>query len=138
MSNSFAQRRFSRFFQAPRCQASVAISGTTVVASANTICSNAVDLAPAGRLLQRRGGAGAVADVGHGDLHGVLVHLDVLVAEDLGADHGVLGEVLGHAAADHEQAGGAGLDLDVGQFAEVGDRVEGDLGPPRLIARPGA
>ena len=71
--------------------------------------------------MQRRGRAGAVAHVGDGDLHGVFVHLDV-VAEDLGADDGVLREVLRHAAADHEQAGGAGRDLDVGQFAEVGDR----------------
>ena len=52
------------------------------------------------------------------------MHFDIVVAEDFGADDGVLGEVLGHAAADHQQAGGAGLDLDVGQLAEVGDRVE--------------
>ncbi|MNQ97091.1 hypothetical protein D3C85_1127220 [compost metagenome] len=51
-----------------------------------------------------------------------------LDAQDLGADDGVLGEVLGHAAADHEQAGDAGGDLDVGQFAEVGDGVQHQIG----------
>ncbi len=81
-------------------------------------------LAPARRLLQRRGGAGAVAHVRHGDLHGVFVHLDILMAEDLGADDRVLHEVLRHAAADHQQARGARLDLDVGQLAEVGDGVD--------------
>jgi hypothetical protein len=39
--------------------------------------------------------------------------------EDLRADDSVLGEVLRHAAAHHEQAGDAGGDLDLGQFAEV-------------------
>src|SRR3989338_10097719 len=43
-------------------------------------------LAPAGRFLERRGGTGAVAHIGDGDLHGVAVHLR-LDAEDLGADH---------------------------------------------------
>ena len=38
-SNSFAQRRAWRFFQPPRCHASETISGATLVASANTICS---------------------------------------------------------------------------------------------------
>src|SRR3546814_8053893 len=46
------------------------------------------------------------------------------MAEDFGADDGVLDEVLRHAAADHQQAGGARLDLDVGQLAEIGDRIE--------------
>ena len=46
-------------------------------------------LAPGGGLLQRRGRAGAVANVGHGDLHAgvATVHFG-LDAEDLGADHG--------------------------------------------------
>ena len=39
-----------------------------------------------------------------------------------------LGEVLRHAAADHEQARGAGGDLHVGQLAEVRHRVDGDVG----------
>src|SRR4051794_10907992 len=43
------------------------------------------DLAPARRFLKRRGGAGAVAHVGDGDLHRIFVNLDVVVAEDLGA-----------------------------------------------------
>ena len=46
------------------------------------------------------------------------------VAEDFRADDRVLREVLGNAAADHEQARGPRLDLDVGELAEVGDRVE--------------
>jgi hypothetical protein len=97
----------------------------TEPASAKTICSMpCVDLAPARRFLERRGGAGPVAHVGDRDLHGIFVHLDVLVAEDFGANDGVLDEILGHAAADHEQAGGARRDLDVGQFAEVGDGVD--------------
>src|SRR3954447_10840349 len=45
-SNSLAKRRFSRFFHAPRWYASLASSGRTEVASANTICSIAVDTLP--------------------------------------------------------------------------------------------
>ena len=52
------------------------------------------------------------------------MNLDILVTKDLGAHHRVLRKVLGDAAADHQQAGGTGLDLDVGQFTEVGDRIE--------------
>ena len=59
--------------------------------------------------LQRRAGERAVAHVGHGDLDRVLVHVR-LVAEDLGGDDDVLREVLGHAAADHEEAGHAGFE----------------------------
>ncbi len=62
------------------------------------------------------------------------MHGDVVVAEDLGADDGVLDEVLRHAAADHQQAGRARLDLDVGQLAEVGDGVEHHVRLPRLGA----
>ncbi len=54
--------------------------------------------------LSVRAGERAVADVGDGDLDGVLVHRRV-VAEHLGGDDDVLREVLRHAAADHEQAG---------------------------------
>ena len=52
--------------------------------------------------------------------------------QDFGADHRVLGEVLRHAAADHEQAGDARLDLDVGQLAEVGHGVDHHIGAARL------
>ena len=56
------------------------------------------------------------------------MHFHIVVAEDFGANHGVLNEVLRHAAADHQQAGGAGLDLDVGQFAEIGDGIQHHIG----------
>src|SRR3954453_15165844 len=46
LSNSLVQRRFVRVFHDPRCQASDAISGTTVVASANTICSQVTSTLP--------------------------------------------------------------------------------------------
>ena len=82
------------------------------------------DLAPARRLLKRRGGAGAVADIRDGDLHRVLVHLDVVMPEDFRANDSILREVLRNAAADHQKPGGARLDLDVGELAEVGDAVE--------------
>jgi len=59
------------------------------------------------------------------------MHLGV-DAEDFGADDGILGEVLRHAAADHEKAGRLGGDLHVGQLSEVGDRVDGHVRPPRL------
>src|SRR3546814_3134187 len=49
-----------------------------------------IDLAPARRLLERRGRARAVAHVGDGDLHGIFVHLDVVMSEDFGANHGIL------------------------------------------------
>src|SRR5581483_867626 len=45
-ANSLAQRRFSLPFQPPRCHASETISGTAVVASANTICSSVVCTLP--------------------------------------------------------------------------------------------
>ena len=123
-----------------RCQASLARSGKTLVASANTICSICGgNLAPARRFLKRRGGAGAVADVGNGDLHGVLVHLDVLMAEDFRADDRVLGEVLGNAAANHQEAGSACFNLEVGQLKEVGDGVEHHIRLAGLHrGRPGA
>src|SRR5204863_4559529 len=72
-------------------------------------------------------GQGAVADVGDGDLDRVLVHRRI-VAEDLGADDDVLGEILGHAAADHEQAGGGVLDLELGELVEVPAAVPAGAG----------
>src|SRR4051794_14342062 len=51
------------------------------------------DLAPARRFLEGRGGAGPVAHVGDGDLDGVFVHLDVVVAKDFSADDRVLSEI---------------------------------------------
>src|SRR5438552_4750260 len=38
-----------------------------------------IDLAPARGFLERRAAQGAVADVGDGDLNGVLVHLGIVV-----------------------------------------------------------
>jgi hypothetical protein len=62
------------------------------------------------------------------------VHADVAAGlaalafvEEFGGDDDVLGEVLGHAAAHHEQAGVLAGELDVGEFAEVLAGVEGDL-----------
>src|SRR4030095_12836403 len=45
-TNRSAQRGFLRFLCAPRCQAAAAISGATVVASANTICSQVTTTLP--------------------------------------------------------------------------------------------
>ena len=45
-----------------------------------------------------------------------------------------LEDALGDAAADHEQARGSGRDLDVGQFAKIGHRIDGDIGRLRLEA----
>ena len=85
-----------------------------------------VHLAPGAGLLEGRGRAGAVADVGHGDLHGVFVH-GYLLAEHLGADDGVLDEVLGHTAADHENAGRLGFHLDTGKFIEIPNGVQSEV-----------
>ena len=85
-----------------------------------------VHLAPGAGFLQRGRGAGSVAHVGHRDLDGVLVHGHV-EAEDFGANDGVLREVLRGAAADHEQARGAGLDFDLGQFHEILHGVDGHV-----------
>ena len=93
------------------------------------------DLAPAAGLEECGGGAGAVADVGHGDLDGVLVHGDFL-AEDFGADDGVLGEVLGCAATDHEEATLGTVHLDLGELEEVGHAVDADVGLAGLFAEP--
>src|ERR1700738_313958 len=46
LENTVAQRRLVRVFQDPRSQAAEAISGTTVVASANTICSQVTSTLP--------------------------------------------------------------------------------------------
>ena len=63
-----------------------------------------VDFAPTAGFLEGGAGEGTVAGVGHGDLDGVFVHGGV-DAEDVGGYDDVLGEVLGYATTDHEQAG---------------------------------
>ena len=92
-------------------------------------------LAPAAGLEEGAGGAGAVADVGHGDLDGVFVHGDFL-AKDFGADDGVLSKVLGGAAADHEEAALGAVHLDLGELEEVGHAVDADIGLAGLFAEP--
>src|SRR6185437_1573048 len=72
-----------------------------------------VDLAPTAGFLQGGAGESAVAGVGHGDLDGVLVH-GGFRAEDVRGYDDVLGEVLGDAAADHQQPGGGVGDLELG------------------------
>src|SRR5690606_40888962 len=57
------------------------------------------------RSLQGAAGEGAVPHVGNGDLDGVLVHRRFR-SEDVGGHGDVLGEVLGHASADHEKTCG--------------------------------
>ncbi len=54
--------------------------------------------------------------------------MEASTAEDVGGDDDVLGEVLGDAAADHEQAGGGVGDLELGDLVEVLGGVDGDLG----------
>src|SRR5579871_5255206 len=84
-----------------------------------------VDLAPAAGFLEGRAGESAVAGVGYGDLDGVLVHGSV-DAEDLRGDDNVLGEVLGSAAAEHEEASGRIGDLELRELVEVLGGVDGD------------
>jgi len=84
-------------------------------------------LAPGGGLLERRAGTGTVAHIGHRDLHGILVH-GHLGAQQIGAHHGVLGEIFGHAATDHEQPGGGRLHLDAGQLVKIAHRIDGEVG----------
>ena len=84
-----------------------------------------VDLAPGAGFLEGGAGEGSVAGVGDGDLDGVLVH-GGFDAEDVGGDDDVLREVLGDAAADHEQAGGGVVDLEFGDLVEVLGGVDGD------------
>src|SRR5258708_379854 len=86
-----------------------------------------VDFAPAAGFLEGGAGEGAVAGVGYGDLDGVLVHGGV-DAEDVGGYDDVLGEVLGDAAADHEQAGGGVGDLELGDLVEFLGGVDGNAG----------
>src|SRR3546814_6220263 len=59
------------------------------VCSSDLLFERGIDLAPARRLLERRGRARAVAHVGDGDLHGIFVYLDVVMSEDFGANHGI-------------------------------------------------
>src|SRR5208337_4855905 len=60
-----------------------------------------VNFPPTRRFLKRASGKRPVANVGHGDLDGILVHRDV-EPEHLRRNHNVLGKILGHAAAYHE------------------------------------
>ena len=85
-----------------------------------------VDFAPGGRLLEGGAAARPVADIGDGNLDGVFVHLDHMT-ENFRTNHGVLGEIFRHAAPDHQQARCPGLDLDVGEFAEVTDGIDGEM-----------
>ena len=85
-----------------------------------------VDFAPTAGFEEGGGGAGAVAHVGNGYLDGVFVHGN-FVAEDFGADYGVLCEVLGSAAANHEEACLRCCHLDFGEFDEVGYGVDAEV-----------
>ena len=55
------------------------------------------------------------------------MHVD-FVTEYFGTDHRILGKVFRHAAADHEEAGRACRQLDLGQLAEVGDGIQRHIG----------
>ena len=133
VANSFAHRPLlARLFQAPRWYASDADQRDhrwwprqehhLLVGHVCTLPHEAT------ASLSVEGRAGMPSRTsGHGDLHGVAMHLG-LDTEDLGANHGVLGEVLRHAATDHEEAGDAGgRILMSGQLA--GSR------PPRRCSR---
>ena len=85
------------------------------------------NFSPTVRFLEGAAGESSVANVGDGDLDGVFVH-GGFVADDFGGDHDVLGEVFGDSAADHQKAGDAVLDFDLGQFVKVLDAVERDFG----------
>ena len=63
------------------------------------------------------------------------MHGDFL-AEDFGADDGVLCEVLGGAAADHEEAALGAVHLDLGKFEEVGHAVDADIGLAFFLTQP--
>src|SRR3546814_9430257 len=55
------------------------------------------------------------------DLDRIFMHFHIFMAEDFRADDRILHEILRHPAADHQKPGGPGRDLDVGQFAEIGN-----------------
>ena len=65
---------------------------------------------------------------------GRTMHFDILVAEDFSADDGILDEVLGYAAADHQEAGRPCLDLDIREFSEVRHGVDHHIGLASLCA----
>ena len=44
-------------------------------------------------------------------------------AQNFGTNNGVLNKVLGDSATNHEQAGRARLQLDVGEFSEITNRI---------------
>jgi len=62
------------------------------------------------------------------------MNLDILVPQNLCANDGILDEVLRHAAADHEQTCSPGLDLDLGQFAKIRNRIDHHVGLSCLCA----
>ena len=83
-------------------------------------------LAPAAGFEQRGRRAGAVAHVGNGNLDGILVHR-YLVTQNLGADNGVLGKVLGRAATDHKKTRLGAGHLDLSQLYKVAHRVDAQI-----------
>ena len=83
-------------------------------------------LAPAAGFEQRGRRAGAVAHVGNGNLDGILVHR-YLVTQNLGADNGVLGKVLGRAATDHKETRLGAGHLDLSQLYKVAHRVDAKI-----------
>ena len=58
------------------------------------------------------------------------------MTKDFGADNGVLCEVLGRAATDHEEARLRAVHLDFGEFEEVGHRVDAHVRLAGLLAEP--
>ena len=92
-------------------------------------------LAPTAGLEEGRRRAGTVAHVGNGDLDSILMHGN-LFAKDLGADDGVLCEVLGGAAADHEEAALGAVHLDFGELEELQQMVyaEGTTVIPAIVS----
>ena len=87
-----------------------------------------VDFPPARRFLERASGKRPVANVGHGDLDGILVYRGV-EPEHLRRNHNVLGKILGHPAAYHEEPGGRVLDLELSQFVKILGAVDTHLRP---------
>src|SRR5258706_9983450 len=88
---------------------------------------NRIHLTPTARFLERAARERAVAHVGDGDLHGVLMHRGVFVGENLGGDDDVLGEILRNPPADHEQAGVSALELELRELVKILAAVDADL-----------
>jgi len=93
-----------------------------------------IDFPPGIGFLERRTGAGAVADIRHGNLHGVFVH-GRLMPQNFGADNGILREIFRRPAADHQQTRGPGLNFDHRQFQKILDRINRQMmiGPFNLV-----